>query len=122
MRGNERQSPVYVHERSTRTQPGPQTTEREREAQEEAQRRRQSAQAAVHQPQVPDARGRRGQAQRDAAARGADRDRDGLGGADDRARRHDAVAAQVILSAWLERQMTPRNNSHPTEPKTLDES
>ena len=36
--------------------------------------------------------------------------------------RHDAVAAQVILSAWLERQVTPQNNSYPTEPKTLDES
>ena len=36
--------------------------------------------------------------------------------------RHDAVAAQVILSAWLERQVAPRNNSYPTEPKTLDES
>jgi len=33
--------------------------------------------------------------------------------------RHDAVAAQVILSAWLERQITPQNNSTTTE--TLDD-
>ena len=33
--------------------------------------------------------------------------------------RHDAVAAQVILSAWLERQLTPQNNSTTTE--TLDD-
>ena len=33
--------------------------------------------------------------------------------------RHDAVAAQVILSAWLERQITPQNNSTTTE--TVDD-
>ena len=33
--------------------------------------------------------------------------------------RHDAVAAQVILSAWLERQLTHQNNSTTTE--TLDD-
>jgi len=33
--------------------------------------------------------------------------------------RHDAVAAQVILSAWLERQITLQNNS--TAAETLDD-
>jgi putative Holliday junction resolvase len=35
--------------------------------------------------------------------------------------RHDAVAAQVILSAWLERHVMPQNNSYTTETETLDD-
>ena len=35
--------------------------------------------------------------------------------------RHDAVAAQVILSAWLEGQVMPQNTSYITETETLDD-
>ena len=35
--------------------------------------------------------------------------------------RHDAVAAQVILNAWLEGQVTPQNTSYITETEILDD-
>ena len=36
-------------------------------------------------------------------------------------KRHDAVAAQVILSNWLEKQVTTESNLHPAEQQNRDE-